>query len=143
MRAGPANDYTLACMGDSITAECGGGASTNQTFCYLLSKVRNCGNFKKCRISGNTTTQMLARYSPDTLAFRPGIVGIMDGVNDMTSNISGTPPSEVWSPGQPGAISVATSKANLKSMVQQAQAARAGVALMTSVPVTRSRTVPN
>ena len=56
----------------------------------------------------------------------------MGFTNDQTSNITGTYPSLVWAG---GGISLATTKANLKSMVQQAQSARARATLLSPPPI--------
>jgi lysophospholipase L1-like esterase len=127
------NEKNLVCMGDSQTAErsfaaASGGALLFQTFPYLLAKLKGYGNVWNAGIPGNTTTQMLARFGSDTLNHRAGAVGIMGFVNDMTTNIS----AGVW---VGAGISVATTKANLKSMVQQAQAQRCRVTLASSYPI--------
>lgn len=122
------NDLNLVSMGDSQTADRATGAKMFQTWTALMAKKKGYGSYWNAGISGNTTAQMLARFATDVLAHRPGAVAIMGGVNDMTTNLSGS----TW---VGGGMSVATTKANLKSMVQQAQAARARVTLVSSYPI--------
>lgn len=128
-------------MGDSITAVRVGGANELQTFCTLIAKARNCGSWVNAGFAGDTTPMMISRFATEIQQHRPSIFGLMGGANDMTANITNTGGVETWTPNKPGNIPVATSKANLKFMVQQMQAARSGVTLMTSVPVTGPRVV--
>lgn len=128
MRAGNSSPFVLASMGDSQTAARVGGAAMFETYSARCAKSRGCGTFINAGISGHTTTQMLARFTSDLLKYWPSSVSLMGGPNDMTTNISGG----VW---VGGGISTATTKANLKSMVQQAQAQRAKVTLLSFFPI--------
>jgi lysophospholipase L1-like esterase len=135
------NEKNLVCMGDSQTAErssaaAQGGALLFQTFTYLLAKLKGYGNCWNAGIGGNTTTQMLARFQTDALNHHAGAVGIMGGVNDMSTNIS----AGVW---VGGGITVATTKANIKSMVQQAQAQRCRVTLASPFPIRQPEYLSN
>lgn len=123
MRMRVSNDLTLASMGDSQTADRVNGAAMFQTWTAVVAKRKGYGNYWNAGISGHTTAQMLARFASDVLAHRPGAVAIMGGANDMSTNIA----AGVW---VGGGTPVATTKANLKSMVQSAQAARARVTLV-------------
>jgi lysophospholipase L1-like esterase len=124
------NELNLVSMGDSQTAERSalGGATMAQTYPFLAAKARGYGAVSNVGISGNTTAQMLARFAADVLPHRSGAVSVMGFVNDLTTNISGGS----W---VGGGIDPATTKANLKSMVTQAQAQRCRVTLLTAVPV--------
>lgn len=130
------NEKNLVSIGDSLTAQresaaATGGARLNQTYPALIAKARGYGNFWNAGISGHTTSQMLARYSSDVLRHQAGAVSIMGFTNDQTTNISGTYPSLTW---VGSGISLATTKSNLKSMVQQAQNSRARVTLLSPPP---------
>ncbi|UAK25041.1 GDSL-type esterase/lipase family protein [Sphingomonas nostoxanthinifaciens] len=72
-------------------------------------------------VSGDTTAQMLARFSADVLAARPRVVHIMGGTNDL------------WR-GMPGA-GAATSIANIGAMIQLARANRIAVVLAAPPPI--------
>jgi lysophospholipase L1-like esterase len=120
-------------MGDSQTADrfavLGVGAKMHETYPMRVARRKGYGSVTNVGISGHTTAQMLARFGADVLQHRAGAVSIMGFVNDMTTNISG---GVTWT----GAgTSVATTKANLKSMVQQAQARRARVTLLSCAPI--------
>lgn len=123
------NSYNLVAMGDSQTAERVGGAAMRETYVSRIAHAKDYGNFVNAGISGHTTTQMLARFSADVLAHRPGAVSLMACANDMTTNISG---GTTW---VGGGISLATTKANMKSMIGQAQDARAKVTLCSFCPI--------
>lgn len=130
---GRQNDLNLVAMGDSLTAERSalGGATMSQTYPALIAKARGYANVWNAGLSGNTTTQMLARFASDVLAHHPGAISIMGFTNDQTTNVSGVYPTATWN----GAgMTVATTKANLKSMVQQAQAQRCRVTLLSPPP---------
>lgn len=130
MRFGNGNSLNLLSIGDSQTAERSslGGATIIQTYPFLIARRKGYANVTNVGISGNTTTQMEARFSADVLAHRPGAISIMGLVNDMTTNIS----AGSWT----GAgTSVATTKAKLKAMVQAGQAARARVTLISPYPI--------
>lgn len=70
-------------------------------------------------VDGNTTTQMLARFATDVLAYSPTVVSIMGGTNDIP--ISGN-------------IGYATTLANLTSMCDQSLNAGAFVILWAIPP---------
>ena len=59
-------------------------------------------------ISGQTTPQMLVRFSADVIALRPAVVQIMAGTNDIAANTGPMTPEE--------------SKANIRAMTELAQA---------------------
>lgn len=139
-RTSTQNGLNLLSIGDSQTAERfsinSQGAQLFQTYPYLIASRKGYGNVWNAGISGNTSTQMLARFGADVLAHRPGAVSIMAGPNDMTTNISGG----VW---VGGGISVATTKSNIKTMVQNAQAQRARVTLVSFFPVRETAYLAN
>lgn len=72
---------TFAALGDSITH---GGANfipSSQLSCqwetYCQYRIKNIGR------SGDTTAQMIERFERDVLPFKPGVLIIMGGVNDI------------------------------------------------------------
>lgn len=127
---GAQNAHNLVAMGDSQTAERSalGGATLAQTYSFVVAKALGYANGANAGVAGNTTTQMLARFSADVLARRANAVSIMGFVNDMTTNIS----AGSW---VGTGTSVATTKSNLKTMVQNAQAQHCRVTLLSAVPV--------
>lgn len=81
----------VAALGDSVTH--GGGAVSNPPSdpvydwtSYVGLPVKNLGR------SGDTTSTILARFDEDVLPFRPDILVIMGGINDIRA---GTPAAEV------------------------------------------------
>ncbi|QDR78996.1 SGNH/GDSL hydrolase family protein [Sporomusa termitida] len=81
----------VAALGDSVTH--GGGAISNPPSdpvydwtSYVDMPVKNLGR------SGDTTSTILARFDEDVLPFRPTILVIMGGINDIRG---GTPAAEV------------------------------------------------
>lgn len=127
---GAQNSLNLVSVGDSQTAERSalGGATLAQTYPFVVAQALGYANVTNVGIPGNTTTQMLARFSTDVLAHHANAVSIMGFVNDLTTNISGGS----W---VGGGISAATTKSNIKTMVQNAQAQHCRVTLLTAVPV--------
>lgn len=93
-----ASPYLLALMGDSIIANC------------AWQNYRN--NILNAGVSGNTTAQMVARFSADVLAHSPATVGILGGNNDSTASI-----------------------ANIVTMAQAARSAGVRAILCTRTPV--------
>ncbi len=90
-------------IGDSIMAGAGApvGGSIEQQFSSLTgATVRNSG------VSGNTTSQIAARFTTDVLNFHPQMVVIEGGVNDLAS----------------GSVSKETFLANWTTMLDAAQA---------------------
>lgn len=126
------NEYNLVAIGDSQTAPRSTGASLESSYPSLVAKSRNYGNFSNVGLSGNTTSQMLSRFSNDVLAHRAGCISIMGFANDMTSNTTGGGSNPTW---VGGGITVATTKANIKAMVQQAQSQKASVTILSAFPI--------
>ncbi len=116
VRGGASGDIRLVTLGDSITSTrsvdvhpCGNGWPAFLTL--PLADFHNAG------IAGNTTTQMLARLSPDVLAHTPTDVTIMGGTNDLSAGFP-----------------TATTLANLGSIIDQVRAAGATAWLQTIPP---------
>lgn len=131
MQRGRGNELTIAAIGDSqgaVRVVSGGADTLDKTTVALVARRKGYANVVNAHIAGNTTAQMAARFATDVLGHRPGAVVIQGGANDWTTNISGG--SWVGS-----GTTVATTKANLKGMVQDAQAARARVTLLTPNPI--------
>jgi lysophospholipase L1-like esterase len=77
----PSLPVTVA-LGDSITYK---PDSWVRQICAAEVVVQNCVN---AGISGNTTTQMLARLDSDVLAYNPAIMLLMGGTNDLKQHQS-------------------------------------------------------
>lgn len=127
----------LSVIGDSISAgneiEIGVNGGGNQvqadswiTYACLLSGglLRRGANGG---ISGNTTSQMVARLQADILSSNPGIVIILGGTNDIGQSVSA-------GGSIPDATVVSTFKSNIISMVNQISAANALPVLSTIPP---------
>lgn len=71
-------------------------------------------------ISGQTTTQMLARFRADVIALRPRVVHIMAGTNDIAGNI--------------GATSLDTIEGNIRTMIDLAEAHGIAVVIGSVLP---------
>ena len=72
-------------------------------------------------ISGQTTSQMLIRFRPDVLAFKPKVVVILAGTNDIAGNT--------------GPTTLEAVEGNLTSMVELAHANGINVVLSSLLPV--------
>lgn len=72
-------------IGDSLTF--GYGVSKNETWVYKLQKSLNC-NLINRGINGNTTADMLVRFSDHVIANNPNLIFIMGGTNDLLCNRS-------------------------------------------------------
>jgi lysophospholipase L1-like esterase len=90
----PATDHRVVFLGDSITE------SWKPSIPSLFT-----GDILDRGVSGQTTTQMLARFRTDVIDLRPAVVHIMGGMNDIHS-----PPG------------TALTRSNIQSMVELAQA---------------------
>jgi lysophospholipase L1-like esterase len=74
-------------------------------------------------ISGQTSTQMLARFQADVIALRPAVVHIMAGTNDIAGNIGPTTLDRI--------------EANIRAMADMAQAHGVRVVLGSVLPARR------
>lgn len=90
----PATDKRVIFIGDSITEAWDSAIPTLFT-----------GDTLDRGVSGETTTQMLARFRTDVIDLKPAVVHIMGGINDIAT-LPGT----------------ALTRSNIKSMVELAQA---------------------
>ena len=99
-------------MGDSIT-ECW-SATTPDAFS---------GDRVNRGISGQTTTQMLARFRQDVVALRPRVVHIMAGTNDIAGNLGPTTIDDI--------------EANIRSMADIARANGIRVIIASAPPAAR------
>ena len=112
----------LVALGDSITAPSGGqfgnpcGRSWTTFLTLPLADFHNAG------VAGNTTAQMLARLSPDVLAYHPTDVTILGGVNDLYQDYTYHD------------VPLQDSLANLGSTIGQIEAAGATAWLLTIPP---------
>lgn len=105
-------------FGDSLTSTDANGASGNGWVDQVrhraegqLLLVRNAG------ISGNNTTQMLARLQADVIAYAPQLVTLLAGTNDLTQQVT-----------------FATYKSNMTTMIETMRAAGITVVLATIPP---------
>jgi lysophospholipase L1-like esterase len=71
-------------FGDSITYI---PFSWFRQVCTAGVVLKNCAN---AGITGNTTTQMVARVNKDVLAYRPSLVVVMGGTNDLRKGVRAT-----------------------------------------------------
>lgn len=104
-------DPRLVVWGDSITAGALAGSSSSPIqqqgagFSQLAAVLA--GNSVKlvhnAGVSGNTSTQILARFSTDVAPFNPDVVSLLAGTNDISST---------------SGITLAQSKANIVACVQ-------------------------
>lgn len=72
-------------IGDSLTF--GYGVSKNENWVYKLNHSLNSNLINK-GVNGNTTTDMLFRFSKDVSINKPKLIFIMGGTNDLLSNRS-------------------------------------------------------
>ena len=72
-------------IGDSLTF--GYGIPKNENWVYKLQQSLNCNLINK-GINGNTTIDMLIRFSEDVISNNPTLIFIMGGTNDLLSNKS-------------------------------------------------------
>jgi lysophospholipase L1-like esterase len=132
--AASATGNTIVGLGDSITYGNGTWPGTSGSFsngdtswftyaCYYasgkLKQVYNAG------ISGQTSTQILARVQTDVIAKSPKMCAILCGTNDPTNGIA-----------------LATTKSNIDSMITQLQAAGITPILCTIPPQSISTNRP-
>lgn len=106
-------------FGDSITE--GWGAEGSGTFFPGKSYINR-------GISGQTTAQMLVRFSQDVLALRPNVVVILAGTNDIAGNT--------------GPATQAMIQDNLQAMLDLAKAHGIAVVLASVLPVSEYPWMP-
>lgn len=94
---GGSGQRTIVLMGDSITAQNGNVTPPlNRWFIhgfFTWANALSAARFRVLRnsgVSGNTTAQMLARFSTDVLAHFPRFVTIMGGTNDTVGTTAST-----------------------------------------------------
>ncbi|HET6526317.1 SGNH/GDSL hydrolase family protein [Sphingopyxis sp.] len=108
----PATSNRIVFIGDSITE----AWLTKQPDFFSGDRVDR-------GISGQTTTQMLARFRADVVDLKPRIVHIMAGTNDIAGNI--------------GATSIERIEANIRTMVDLAEAHGIAVVIGSVLPARR------
>ena len=109
----PVKVYTFVAMGDSLTAWPSDGPWPNR----LDKGDANLQILHNAGVPGDTTADMRGRFDRDVLAYKPNVVFILGGTNDLGHKIS-----------------QATTIANLKAMVVAAKAKGIRVFLMTIPP---------
>ncbi len=109
----PIKVSTFVAMGDSLTA----WPSDNPWPARLDKGDANLRILNNAGVPGDTTADMRGRFDRDVLAYKPNVVFIMGGTNDLGHNVSR-----------------ATTIANLKAMVLAAKAKGIRVFLMTIPP---------
>ncbi|HEY5486953.1 MAG TPA: GDSL-type esterase/lipase family protein [Candidatus Limnocylindrales bacterium] len=108
----PARIYRFVALGDSLTAwPANPWPSRLASLDPQLKLIRNAG------VPGNVTAQMRARLSSDVLAYKPDVLFVMGGTNDLAQGYS-----------------QATIVANLRAIVTTAQAHGIHVFLLTIPP---------
>lgn len=105
----PATPARVVFMGDSITE----GWIDRQPDFFTGDRIDR-------GISGQTTTQMLARFRADVIDLKPRVVHIMAGTNDIAGNI--------------GATSLDRIEANIRTMVDLAEAHGIAVVIGSVLP---------
>lgn len=121
-------------IGDSITAASGGGAFQSMfwgpgwVYAATFAARGSVQLLWNAGISGNTTTQMSARFAADVVANNPDVVVILGGTNDVPGVTAGTTP-------------LATVRSNLQSMVSASRAA--GILPVLCLIPPRADTAPN
>ena len=76
---------TIVCHGDSLTE--GADVDQSQTWPALVEKALSI-RIINSGISGDTTSGLLSRFFHDVIQYRPGIVIIMAGTNDLWWDLS-------------------------------------------------------
>ena len=80
------DNIKVAALGDSITH--GGGAVSTPPECNIVQLETYAGvPVVNIGFSGNLTSDMLKRFDRDVLAFKPKLLVIMGGVNDIRTGI--------------------------------------------------------
>ena len=118
----PVKVYTFVAMGDSLTA----WPSDNPWPERLDKGDANLRILHNAGVPGDTTAEMRARFDSDVLGYKPNVVFIMGGTNDLGHNVS-----------------QATTIANLKAMVLAAKAKGIRVFLMTIPPDSYTSMAPD
>jgi lysophospholipase L1-like esterase len=109
----PVKVYTFVAMGDSLTAWPPEGPWPSR----LDKGDANLRILNNAGVPGDTTADMRARFDGDVLAYKPNVVFILGGTNDLGHNVS-----------------QGTTIANLKAMVLAAKSKGIRVFLMTIPP---------
>jgi acyl-CoA thioesterase I len=118
----PVKVYTFVAMGDSLTAWPPEGPWPGR----LDKGDANLKILNNAGVPGDTTGQMRSRFNGDVLAYKPNVVFILGGTNDLGHSIS-----------------QATTIANLKAMVLAAKAKGIRVFLMTIPPDSYTSMAPD
>lgn len=105
---------TVVCLGDSLT---GGSTTPGVNYPTLLSAVSGRAfSIVNKGVGGNTTTQMLARVQADVIDLAPSVCVFLGGTNDF------------------GAISMATTQANIAAIASAVTAAGIDFVICTTPP---------
>lgn len=113
---GGLKDGSGAFMGTSITLGVRSGVTAAEALPNLVGVSRGLIPSVNAGIGGNTSTQMLARFESDVLAYGPSMVSLEAGHND------------------PGAgISTGTYSANMTEMIRKAKITGARVTIFVSI----------
>lgn len=110
-------NYTSAAFaGTSITLGVRSGVTVTQTIPYLVGQAKKYIPCINAGVGGETSTQILARFERDVLAFGPSMISIEAGHND------------------PGAgVSTSTYSANMTEMIRKAKITGARVTIFVSI----------
>lgn len=126
--AARAAEWTIVCLGDSVTKAVRPGVKPEETFCVLLQKgLRAAGKdatVVNSGIGGHTTADGLGRFQRDVLAHEPSHVVIMFGLNDSWVDVGKTA----------SRLTAAEYEKNLRKMLAELKSRNVKVILMTPNP---------
>jgi lysophospholipase L1-like esterase len=111
----PPKVYTFVALGDSLTSGYGDPGPSWPS--RLDAEDANLRLVNNAGVPGDTTAQMLARVNSDVFAYKPEVLFIMGGTNDLGHNIS-----------------QATTIANLRAIIVAANAKGIRITLITIPP---------
>lgn len=107
-------DRKIAFIGDSVTAAA--NVALSQRWPHMVGVAAGYldGNIVNAGVPGDKSAQMRARFTADAMIHNPAVIGFMMGVNDAANGIS-----------------LSTHEANYRSMIEEAKAGGAKVAIIT------------
>lgn len=125
-----ANADNLICIGDSQTAV-RSPLVASDTYCHKMASAIGKTAINK-GVGGNTTSDMLARFTADVTSQSGSCVVIMGGANDAFINPMGSYDySSYWTGPVSSAVSLSTYQSNLTAMVNAAKSSGKNVTLIT------------
>jgi acyl-CoA thioesterase-1 len=127
------NVHRIVCLGDSITQMGEGPGGYVWLFRHYLNAIYPQAGIEvlNAGISGHKSTDMLARFGRDVLEKKPDLVTISVGVNDVWHGFYDNHPMGDG----PRGVPLDQYKANVESMVTQAQAAGIRVVMLSTTVI--------